>query len=165
MDEDRRKFCQAACAALCASALPIPLSGCKAAGSGSGDVWTITSFKAPDVKMNEAVLAQVADNSMGGTPISHNFWFCRDAGGLYVMDANCTHARCVLMFNEVDPTNSSSIPSFGCSCHGSTFDYNGQMPTPPAPMPLDHYQLTVADGGVLVVDAGNIVAPSTRVPG
>jgi nitrite reductase/ring-hydroxylating ferredoxin subunit len=162
MDKDRRTFCQASCAALCAAALPIPLAGCKNVG---GDVWTITSFKAADVVIDEPQLAQVADNSMGGTPISHNFWFCRDAGGLYVMDANCTHARCVLMFVPADPSNMMPVPTFGCSCHGSTFDFNGQMPTPPAPRPLDHYKLSLADGGVLVVDASTIVDPSTRIAG
>jgi Rieske Fe-S protein len=162
MDEDRRKFCQATCAALCAAALPIPLAGCqKAAGS---DVWTITSFKAGDVMMNEALLAQVADPNNLDKP-SHNFYFCRDAGGLYVIDANCTHARCVLVFSPVDTDNMHPLPSFDCSCHGSTFDYNGQNPTPPAPTPLVHYQLTVEPDGTLVVDAGTTVTPDIRVAG
>jgi Rieske Fe-S protein len=162
MDQDRRRFCQGACAALCAAALPVVVTGCKSAGA---DVWTITSFRAAEVQMDQALLAQVADNSMGGNPNTHNFYFCRDAGGLYVMDANCTHARCVLMFVPADPTNNMPVPAFGCSCHGSTFDYNGQNPTPPAPLPLDHYKLTVTADGTLVVDAGTIVDPSTRIAG
>jgi Rieske Fe-S protein len=162
MDEDRRKFCQATCAALCVAAIPIPLAGCK--GSESGDVWTITSFKAADVMMGQALLAQVSDPNNLSTP-SHNFYFCRDSGGLYVMDANCTHARCVLVFAPADPTNMIPNPGFNCSCHGSTFDYNGQNPTPPAPTPLVHYSLTVETDGTLVVDAGMTVPITTRVAG
>jgi len=162
MDEDRRKFCQATCAALCAAALPIPLAGCQK--GGSGDVWTITSFKAGDVMMNEALLAQVADpNNLDKA--SHNFYFCRDAGGLYVIDANCTHARCVLVFNRIDTENMHPLPSFDCICHGSTFDYNGVLLLPPAPSSMVHYLLTVKSDGTLVVDAGTTVPVTTRVTG
>jgi Rieske Fe-S protein len=161
MDEDRRRFCQATCAALCAAALPLPIAGCAAAGS---DVWTITSFKAADVMLGEATLAQVADPNDLTKP-GHNFYFCRDAGGLYVMDANCTHARCVLVFDPADPTNNMPVPAFHCSCHGSGFDFNGAVQTPPAQTSLVHYKLTVTADGTLVVDAGATVDASTRVPG
>jgi Rieske Fe-S protein len=81
------------------------------------------------------------------------------------MDANCTHARCVLVFDPADPTNMIPDPGFHCSCHGSTFDFNGQMPTPPAPSPLAHFKLTVEPDGTLVVDAGTEVPADTRVAG
>jgi Rieske Fe-S protein len=165
MDEDRRKFCQATCAAVCAAALPIPLAGCKSGGNSGDDIWTLTAFKAGDVMADMALIAQVADTRDGGTGISHNFYIGRDAGGLFAMDANCTHARCVLEFDPANPAMNIPNPRFICNCHGSTFDFVGQNPTPPAPSPLAHYQLTVEGDGTLVVDASIVVDPSTRTPG
>ncbi len=158
MRDERRKFCQLVGLSITAACLKLGASGCsKAPGM---DVWTINAFKAADVVLNGTQLVQLS--AEGHT--SQNLYFCRDAGGLYVMSANCTHARCVLQFNPTDPMTPGT-PDFECNCHGSTFDYNGQHQTPPAPSPLPHYQLTVEADGTLVVDAGTEVDPSTRTRG
>ena len=160
MDKDRRKVCQAgvACAALCA--LPLPLAGC----SFDAVHWTISGFKAADIPMDGVQLAQVINpddpNSSG-----YNFYFCRDAGGLYVLDGTCSHMHCVLAFDPADPANMKPDPGFHCNCHGSTFDYNGALLLPPAPSSMVHYKLTVQGDGTLLVDVSMIVDPATRTVG
>jgi Rieske Fe-S protein len=155
MDKDRRKFCQAACAALCA--LPLPLAGC----ASDPNRWTILGFKAGDIQMDSVQLAQVIDPNDVNRP-GYNFYFCRDAGGLYVMDGTCSHEHCVLAF---DPAGMATPSGFHCNCHGSTFDYNGSLITPPAPASMAHYKLTVQADGTLVVDTSMIVDPATRTAG
>lgn len=153
MDKDRRTFCKAACAALCV--LPLPLAGC----TKDPNIWTILGFKAGDIQMDGVQLAQVINpddpNSAG-----YNFYFCRDAGGLYVLDGTCSHEHCVLAFDSASPG-----PGFHCNCHGSTFDYNGALLAPPAPTAMVHYKLTVQADGTLVVDTSMIVDPATRAAG
>jgi Rieske Fe-S protein len=158
MDKDRRKLCQAACAALCA--VPIPLIGC----NNNPNIWTIVGFKAGDVQIDSVELAQVIDPNDPNRP-GYNFYFCRDAGGLYVLDGTCSHMHCVLAFDPANPGNMQPLPGFHCNCHGSTFDYNGQLLTPPAPAAMTHYQLTVERDGTLVVDTSVIVDPATRTAG
>jgi Rieske Fe-S protein len=157
MDNQRRKFCQVAGLAVVGGPLLLAHgTGCHNSGDPGGAVWTINAFKAQDVMLGDAMIVQL---SAPNYP-SANLYFCRDAGGLYVMDANCTHANCVLSWD--DPT----LPmKFLCTCHGSTFDYNGQNNTPPAPAPLPHYKLTVASDGTLVVDVGTMVDATTRTAG
>ncbi len=83
----------------------------------------------------------------------YNMFLCRDAGGLYALDALCTHEGKLL-------TKQSS--QFYCSAHGATFDLNGQHPTSPAFSPLDHYSVCVDATGQVIVDPNTIVAATTR---
>jgi Rieske Fe-S protein len=105
---------------------------------------------ASDVAMNGAVLHQ--------TPAA-NVFICRDAGGLYAMDAGCTHLGC-----DVQPNNASDVTKgFRCPCHFASYDGNGQNPTSPAPRPLTHYQLCAEPSGALVVDPTELVAATVRL--
>ena len=54
---------------------------------------------------------------------------------------------------------------FRCNCHNSQFDFNGTVVSPPAPMPLPHFKLSVDGTGVFIVDTSQVVDPSTRLPG
>ena len=55
------------------------------------------------------------------------------------------------------------ITSLGdCACHGSQFDRNGNPVSGPARSLLDHYRVDLAADGTITVQAGNIVAESTR---
>jgi Rieske Fe-S protein len=147
MDDDRRKFCKYAGLAVVGAALP---AGCLNGGGGGNPADIVNAGKTSDVLLNDYDPVQVP---------GHNIMICRDAGGLYAMSLNCTHARCILTFAN------DTAPMFTCNCHGSTFDYNGQHPTAPASQPLDHYKLTVDSAGNMTVDTGTIVDPSTRTQG
>ena len=145
MDDHRRRFCQLAGVAIAGTWVSSVLPGCGA--NGSSLMIVDTMMKTTDFAVGDAVLIQVP---------GFNAYVCHDVGGLYAMSANCTHARCIIQFN--DPAT-----GFQCNCHNSTFDYNGQNQTPPAPSPLQHYAVTVTMGEVFV-DPNTPVPPETRTP-
>ena len=82
----------------------------------------------------------------------------RDDGGVYAMTAICTHAQC-------DMTQSGSISSAGlhCSCHGSSFDLQGNVTNGPARTPLAHFAVDVDAAGEITVQAGEVVPADRRL--
>ena len=82
------------------------------------------------------------------------FIIARDEQGLYAMTARCTHMGCQL---NVDGQ------ALSCRCHGSAFDLHGQVTQGPARRPLDHYRVTVGEGGV-TVDTSSTVDAGVRTP-
>lgn len=72
-------------------------------------------------------------------------WVCRDASGLYVILARCTHLGCT-------PDWKPSENKFKCPCHGSGFTSEGMNFEGPAPMPLLRCHLTTDPTGQVVVD-------------
>ncbi|RDY29334.1 FAD-dependent oxidoreductase [Romboutsia weinsteinii] len=55
-----------------------------------------------------------------------------DKGELYIVDITCTHLGCELKFNGAEKT-------WDCPCHGSRFDYKGNILEGPALKPLNLY--------------------------
>ena len=84
---------------------------------------------------------------------SYTFFLCRDAGGLFAVSAICSHASCVVR---------RQAARFYCPCHGATYDLNGQRPTAPALVPLDHYAVCLDGDGNAFVDCQIVVDPSVR---
>jgi Rieske Fe-S protein len=82
-----------------------------------------------------------------------------DARGLYAMSTVCAHKGC-------DIRSHGEITNQGlhCSCHGSRYDANGLPTHGPADHPLDHYAVTIADDGRVVIDAEKLVSPDARTP-
>jgi cytochrome b6-f complex iron-sulfur subunit len=78
----------------------------------------------------------------------------RDAGGLYALDATCTHLGCT---PEIAPHG-----GFTCPCHGSRYDSSGAVMEGPAEQPLAHLRLSVRGGG-LWVDRATRVAAGSRL--
>jgi len=85
---------------------------------------------------------------------SGRFFVCRDAGGLYALTSICTHNQCDVGFV-------SQSAGFECPCHGSRYDFNGQVTRGPAALPLDHLSLCVAPDGDVFVDPKTVV-PTTK---
>ena len=78
---------------------------------------------------------------------------CRDARGLFALTAICTHAGC-----SVDFANTA----FSCHCHGSAYDFNGNVTRGPAPKSLVHYAMCVTPGGTVGYDVTTTVDAAAR---
>lgn len=64
----------------------------------------------------------------------HRYGAYRDEKGkLYIVDITCTHLGCELNWNEVEK-------SWDCPCHGSRFDYKGNILEGPATEPLKQWK-------------------------
>jgi len=79
----------------------------------------------------------------------------RDSGGLYAIDAVCTHLGCLVEHSIGD--------GFACPCHGSRFAADGQVQNGPASKALRHLALDVSPDGQVVVNRSQPVAPETRL--
>ncbi|HEY7958311.1 MAG TPA: Rieske (2Fe-2S) protein [Polyangia bacterium] len=148
-DEQRRRFCQATGLVLIGATLPgcgdappamVDMLACGPTSVGVGiDITSLTIGSAMYFQTGNGV----------------NVFVCRDADGVFALDAGCTHLGCDVMF--VDAKS-----GFHCPCHGATYDFNGDKPTPPAPKPLQHYLVCATVSGQAVVDINQVVDPSTR---
>jgi cytochrome b6-f complex iron-sulfur subunit len=71
----------------------------------------------------------------------------RDAGGMGVFSARCTHLGCTIQ---------RTSKGFACPCHGATFGKLGQVVTGPARKPLPWYRIWLESDGRLWVDLEDI---------
>jgi nitrite reductase/ring-hydroxylating ferredoxin subunit len=83
----------------------------------------------------------------------YDLYVCRDANGLYALNASCPHSGC---------TVKQQSNQFWCPCHSATFDLNGGHPTIPAFSSLEHYALCVDSAGNVQVDYNKVVPATTR---
>lgn len=79
----------------------------------------------------------------------------RDEGGLYAVDAVCTHLGCLV--------EQEAGEEFACPCHGSRFTADGRVRNGPADKPLRHLALALSPDGQLAVDRSQPVAPAVRL--
>jgi nitrite reductase/ring-hydroxylating ferredoxin subunit len=86
--------------------------------------------------------------------INYDLFVCRDAGGLFTVDARCTHAGCDVKLQS---------GHWYCNCHGATFAFDGTKPTSPAHSPLVNYEVCVDASGNISVDYNTTVSNTTRV--
>jgi Rieske Fe-S protein len=114
-----------------------------------------TRIKPADVKMNTATSHLTTKLFPGTTDLYIGVFVCRDSGGLYALDGNCTHRGCLVNF-MVAQTN------FSCNCHGATYDFNGGSPTGPAMGPMKHYDMSLSANGTVVVDLEKVVDAKMR---
>jgi cytochrome b6-f complex iron-sulfur subunit len=83
----------------------------------------------------------------------------RDAGGLFSINATCTHLGCT-----VKHVGAGLVPAqFECPCHGSHFDAEGRALVGPATRALERVRLTLAGDGRVVVDRAAIVNVDFRL--
>lgn len=76
---------------------------------------------------------------------SNRVWIVRDAAGIYVLYAKCTHLGCTPVWRDSDN-------KFKCPCHGSGFTREGINYEGPAPRPLERVQVGLADDGQLLIN-------------
>jgi len=63
--------------------------------------------------------------------------------GFFAMTAVCTHLGCMTRWLP-------DQKAIACPCHGSRFDAGGAVTDGPAPRPLGRFQLSLADGQLVV---------------
>ena len=72
------------------------------------------------------------------------FYLARLAdGGFLALSRTCTHLGCTVPWNAAEGR-------FVCPCHASSFDIHGEVSSPPAPRPLDFFQVRIENGIVKV---------------
>jgi nitrite reductase/ring-hydroxylating ferredoxin subunit len=86
--------------------------------------------------------------------INYDLYLCRDSGGLFTVDASCTHAGRLIK---------QQGQGWYCPAHGATFAFNGQSPTAPAFSPLANYSVCVDSSGNVTIDPNTTVGPNVRV--
>lgn len=79
----------------------------------------------------------------------YRIWVVRDAQGIFVLFAKCTHLGCTPDWKETDN-------KFKCPCHGSGFDMEGVNFEGPAPRPLDRVHVELDATGKIVVDKARL---------
>jgi nitrite reductase/ring-hydroxylating ferredoxin subunit len=76
-----------------------------------------------------------------------HLYVTRTKGELFAISQRCPHLGCLVPYCE-------GSGRFQCPCHGSEFDLAGEWIAGPSPRGLDHYDLVVRDGRV-IVDTAN----------
>lgn len=66
-----------------------------------------------------------------------------DAGRAAALDARCTHRGCTVAW-------SPSAQELDCPCHGSSFDLDGRVLSPPATTPLRTYSASITADAIVV---------------
>jgi len=119
---------------------------------------------APNEDLEQAVCSGKLDAGPESTlQVGHiRFFACahmfvlRDDLGIYAMTATCTHQGCIVNFVNQQQ-------GFLCPCHTSTYDFNGQVTSPPAPHPLQHYACSFDSADNIIVDTFMPVPATTRL--
>jgi Rieske Fe-S protein len=84
------------------------------------------------------------------------FYLVADGAGIYALTAICTHNGCKVV--------AEAGQGFGCPCHDSEYDLQGNVLQGPAKLPLKHFEVTEqGPGGPLVVDLGKPVDAHVRL--
>ena len=158
----RRQFCAAGGASLA-------LCACGGGSSGSGhqqeeppDLAAPTDLALPPLDLSQPTCSGTFDAGPA-TALAvgqAKFFACakvyvlRDAGGIYALTAVCTHMHCTVAFMGSD---------FQCPCHMSAYNLNGAVISPPAMLPLQHFDCSFDASGNVIVDPGKTVDATTRL--
>jgi cytochrome b6-f complex iron-sulfur subunit len=76
---------------------------------------------------------------------SHRVWIVRNEGGIYAILAICTHLGCTPRWLKAED-------KYKCPCHGSGYYRDGINFEGPAPRPMDHLKIGLAEDGQIVID-------------
>lgn len=155
----RRDFCAAAGAGLATLGIVACGGGLGTgnddlAGAGTEDLAGGNSTCPPGGLAGGSAAALATGTYQHLTGGGNSVYLCRDATGLFAMDARCTHEGALL---------TKQASRMYCPRHGATFDLNGEHPTGPANGPLDHYSVCVDAAGNISIDPNTVVDATTRV--
>jgi glycine/D-amino acid oxidase-like deaminating enzyme/nitrite reductase/ring-hydroxylating ferredoxin subunit len=78
-----------------------------------------------DIKPGEAQHVEIEGQKVGA--------YKDEQGDLHIVDTTCTHLGCELQWNNAEKT-------WDCPCHGSRFNYEGDIVEGPAHHPLKHFK-------------------------
>lgn len=116
------------------------------AGPGQQVAQDVAAGKASDLM--QGTLKAVADAACIG----------RDENGVYAVSLICTHAGC-----DISQNGSVSGQGIFCSCHGSSFDTQGNVLGGPAQQPLPHFRVSADASGNLTIHVGQVVSATQRL--
>jgi cytochrome b6-f complex iron-sulfur subunit len=86
------------------------------------------------------------------------FYLARlDDGGFLALSRECTHLGCTVPWIADERR-------FVCPCHASAYDISGDVVNPPAPRPLDLYEVRI-ENGIVKVDVSRPVRRRKSEPG
>jgi Rieske Fe-S protein len=143
----RRAFCGSLCAMMAAAALP-----------GHAQTPPPTE-KVPDpqpVKLTEVTRAEMAPGKVFDYRKLGAFYLAADDRGIFALTAVCTHRGCLVL--------SEGPTGFGCPCHDSAYNLQGEVTEGPAKLPLRHLDVkAIEPQGLLQVDVSTSVPPETRL--
>jgi cytochrome b6-f complex iron-sulfur subunit len=116
--------------------------------------WIVGSFLRPRgaraVRSSRLVVAGPVERFLPETVTAFpdgKFYLARLAdGGFLALDRTCTHLGCTVPWV-------GESGRFECPCHASSFDITGAVLAPPAPRPLDLYDVRI-ENGIVKVDTG-----------
>jgi Rieske Fe-S protein len=124
----------------------------------AGQVIRFLSYEPPNPTRSVVAVGQPGDYPRGQriyVPEAQAY-IGRDAAGLYVVDAVCTHLGCLVEQAEEG--------GFVCPCHDSHFDAQGNTENGPATKPLRFLRIWWdPDEGQLLVDRSKPVEPTARL--
>ena len=145
--EPRRAFCASLCALMAAAALP-----------GAAQT-PAPPEKTPDpqpLKVTEATRAGMTPGKVLDYRKLGAFYLVADDRGVFALTAICTHRGCLVL--------SEGPTGFGCPCHDSAYNLQGEVTEGPAKLPLRHLEVkAIEPKGLLQVDVSSTVPPETRL--
>jgi Rieske Fe-S protein len=143
----RRGFCAALGAGLAAATL-------RGAAQTPGP-----AEKAPDpqpLKLTGVTRADMTPGKVVDYRKLGAFYLVADARGVFALTAICTHRGCLVLAEGTE--------GFGCPCHDSAYDLQGEVTEGPAKLPLRHLAVQATEPkGLLQVDIATTVPPETRL--
>lgn len=143
----RRGFCAAVGACLAAASLP---SAAQAPDPAE---------KAPDpqpLKLTEMTQADMSPGKVVDYRKLGAFYLVADERGVFALTAVCTHRGCLVLAEGPE--------GFGCPCHDSAYDLQGEVTEGPAKLPLRHLGVQATEPkGLLQVDIASTLPPETRL--
>ena len=143
----RRAFCATACALLAGTAL-------------HGRTQTpVAPEKPPDpqpLKLTELTRDEMKPGKVLDYRKLGAFYLAADDRGIFALTAICTHRGCLVL--------SEGPSGFGCPCHDSAYNFQGEVTEGPAKLPLRHLEVkAVGSRDLLQVDVSSTVPPEVRL--
>lgn len=145
--QPRRAFCASLCAVLAAAALPAYAQTPPSAEQTPDP----QPLKLTGVTRAEMTPGKVCDYRKLGA-----FYLAADDRGIFALTAVCTHRGCLVL--------AEGPSGFGCPCHDSAYNLQGEVIEGPAKYPLRHLAVrAIEPDGLLQVDISTPVPPETRL--